>query len=128
MMDTRLIKIMDTNPSADGCWSMVEYNYDRWDGGNTHVRETVEIKLAEKRVTISKVTWGGLSREILFEQDVRIFIDIFSQHPRFQRHPFPTLLEAITELALEAWAIPVFLRSLKTFSRAVARKSKKELQ
>lgn len=126
MSSTRLVKIVDTNPSTDGCWSMVEYNYDLWNGRDIHIRETVEIKLADRKIIISKVTWGGFSREILFEQDVHSFIDIFSQHPRFQRYPFPTLLEAITELALEAWTTSVFLKTIKTFSRAVARKNKKE--
>lgn len=128
-MSVKLISIKDTKPSTIGCWSQIEYHREEWYSGDKRPRqvtENVQINLTDKDVLINKLGWGGFSKEIIFQQDLSSFIELLSGHPRFLRTPPPTLLEAVTEIALTSKSMSDFISSLKIHLRSVKRMNKND--
>lgn len=127
-MSAKLISFKDTRPSTIGCWSLVEYKYDEWysQGRVNHVRDSVQIDLSEEHITISKLGWGGFSKQVIFQQDLDSFLDLISLHPRFKREAAPTLLEAVTEIALSKEKLDDFISSLKIHLRSVKKMNEKQ--
>lgn len=120
-MSVKLISIKDTKPSTIGCWSQIEYHREEWYSGDKRPRqitENVQINLTDKNIIIYKLGWGGFSKEIVFQRDLSSFIELFSSHPMFLRTPSPTLLEAVTEMALVNKSMYDFLSSIAIQLRA----------